>query len=132
MFTHWLNQCCACDRLPAHTPISSDCKDLLRKIFLPSPEQRITIQGIQRHPWFEKNLPQQVKNQDWNSQYIQHVDAAARAATIRQTVHAALGEPLMLDSDIELDAPTLHTAYEDGTSCDNGHFQAVAYHSLQY
>ena len=41
------------------------------------------------------NLPAQMQNQDWNSQYVQHVNAKARADTIRQTGRAALDGPLI-------------------------------------
>ena len=36
---------------PAYLGLSDDCKDILSKIFVADPTQRITIQGILRHPW---------------------------------------------------------------------------------
>ena len=77
-------------RLPAFYPISSDCRDLLRKIFVPDPAERISIQNIQRHPWCTVNLPAMMRDSDYNSQFIQHVDARQRAEQIKQTVRAAI------------------------------------------
>ncbi|GMH38008.1 hypothetical protein BSKO_05892 [Bryopsis sp. KO-2023] len=37
--------------------ISGDCRDLLHRILLPDPRQRIDIQGIMSHPWFQDSLP---------------------------------------------------------------------------
>jgi serine/threonine protein kinase len=36
---------------PASIPVSDSCKDLLRKILVVKPEERITVEGIQEHPW---------------------------------------------------------------------------------
>ncbi|KAK1435468.1 hypothetical protein QVD17_01232 [Tagetes erecta] len=43
--------------IPDTVEISVECKHLLYRIFVASPEKRITIQEIQMHPWFLKNLP---------------------------------------------------------------------------
>jgi serine/threonine-protein kinase SRK2 len=42
---------------PAHVKVSRELRDLLTKILVPDPSKRITIQGIQRHPWYCKDLP---------------------------------------------------------------------------
>lgn len=36
---------------PANVQISRECSDLLERIFVADPSQRITIAGIQSHPW---------------------------------------------------------------------------------
>lgn len=77
-------------RLPAFYPVSVECRDLLRKIFVPDPAERISIQGIQKHPWCMLNLPATMRDSDYNSQFIQHVDARERAEQIKQTVRAAV------------------------------------------
>lgn len=38
-------------------PVSEDCKDLLSKVLVGRPNKRYTIQQIQKHPWFVKDLP---------------------------------------------------------------------------
>ncbi|XP_076905950.1 serine/threonine-protein kinase SAPK2-like [Bidens hawaiensis] len=43
--------------IPDTVEISLECKHLLYRIFVANPEKRITIQEIQMHPWFLKNLP---------------------------------------------------------------------------
>lgn len=113
-------------RLPAHTQITPVCKDLLRRIFHPLPEHRITILDIQKHPWFTHNLPAQMQHQDWNSQYIQHVDAKARADTIKQTVRKALDRPV--DPSLHsASGPTFDSNNLDGLQRDQGHLTSHIY-----
>jgi len=104
----------------------------LRRIFHPSPEVRITILDIQKHPWFVQNLPAQMQNQDWNSQYIQHVDAKARADTIKQNVRAALDEPPIATPAMQSRA-NASVGSDDGTGVwhDCGHFEAHMYQGQQ-
>ncbi len=40
----------------AFEKVSSDCKDLLWQIFEPVDSKRITLDGIQKHPWYVKPL----------------------------------------------------------------------------
>jgi hypothetical protein len=42
---------------PQGLAISPECQDLIARIFVASPQQRITIAHIRRHPWFLRNLP---------------------------------------------------------------------------
>lgn len=42
---------------PANQRISSECLDLVARIFNADPIGRITMADIRRHPWFLKNLP---------------------------------------------------------------------------
>ncbi len=37
--------------------VSEECKDLLKKVLMADPAQRLTIQGIMQHPWFLQDLP---------------------------------------------------------------------------
>jgi serine/threonine-protein kinase SRK2 len=43
--------------IPPQLRISVKCQDLLARIFVAAPAQRITLPEIKRHPWFLKNLP---------------------------------------------------------------------------
>jgi serine/threonine-protein kinase SRK2 len=45
---------------PANLSLSRECVDLISKIFQANPSNRITIQGIRMHPWFLKNLPEEL------------------------------------------------------------------------
>eukprot|EP00963_Diacronema_lutheri_P009505 scaffold856_cov326-Pavlova_lutheri.AAC.7 len=42
--------------IPDHIPVSSECKDLLARIFVADPTRRITIPEIIAHPWFQHHL----------------------------------------------------------------------------
>lgn len=77
-------------RVPAAYPVSADCQDLLCKIFVADPAERISIQSIQKHPWYMLNLPAGMRESDYNSQFVRHVDAKQRAQQIKQVVHAAI------------------------------------------
>ena len=39
-----------------HLQLSPECQDLLDKIFQVDPKQRITLQEIQKHPWYTATL----------------------------------------------------------------------------
>ena len=41
----------------AGIPVSNECKDLLSKVLVGNPKNRYTIQQIQEHPWYLKDLP---------------------------------------------------------------------------
>jgi serine/threonine-protein kinase SRK2 len=43
--------------IPPQLRISVECQDLLARIFVANPAQRITLPDIKRHPWFLRNLP---------------------------------------------------------------------------
>ncbi|GMN33865.1 hypothetical protein TIFTF001_004382 [Ficus carica] len=43
--------------IPDYVRVSMECRHLLPRIFVASPEKRITIPEIKKHPWFLKNLP---------------------------------------------------------------------------
>lgn len=47
--------------IPSDVRLSKECLDLLRRIFDPDPACRITLQQIRQHPWFIKNLPDDLK-----------------------------------------------------------------------
>lgn len=51
---------------PPHVHLSEDCQDLLSKILVREPHKRISIGGIQSHPWYMKNLPPGVKEMNNN------------------------------------------------------------------
>ncbi|PNH10173.1 Serine/threonine-protein kinase SRK2E [Tetrabaena socialis] len=47
---------------PPNLAISPECQDLISRIFVADPVQRITIGDIRRHPWFLRNLPAELAN----------------------------------------------------------------------
>lgn len=46
--------------MPAGVSLSSDCKDLLARIFVVDPKRRITLPEIRAHPWFVRDLPRKL------------------------------------------------------------------------
>lgn len=51
---------------PPHVRVSRECKDLLKHILVPDPASRYTVEDIQRHPWYLKDLPPGVKEMNDN------------------------------------------------------------------
>ncbi|KAG2499684.1 hypothetical protein HYH03_002619 [Edaphochlamys debaryana] len=45
-------------QLPASPPVSEACRDLLKRILVPDPGKRITMEGVLNHPWFLEELPE--------------------------------------------------------------------------
>ncbi len=49
--------CCAQYDIPPALRLSAECVDLLSRILVVAPAQRIGVAGICAHPWFLRNLP---------------------------------------------------------------------------
>lgn len=47
---------------PSTLHLSKECLDLISRIFVGNPAQRITMPGILAHPWFLKNMPEELKD----------------------------------------------------------------------
>jgi len=47
---------------PANLQLSRECHDLMAKIFVANPSQRIAIEHIKKHPWFLRNLPPELRD----------------------------------------------------------------------
>ncbi len=48
--------------------LSSECRSLLDRIFVADVKQRITVEGIMQHPWYQHALPSHYQSQ------LQHLD----------------------------------------------------------
>jgi serine/threonine protein kinase len=46
--------------VPDGVEISAECRDLLARMLVRDPEERITMAQIHTHPWFTANLPAEV------------------------------------------------------------------------
>jgi hypothetical protein len=46
---------------PSTLHLSKECLDLISRIFVGNPTQRITMPEILAHPWFLKNMPEELK-----------------------------------------------------------------------
>ena len=46
---------------PPNLHLSRECVDIISKVFVGNPANRITIDGIRSHSWFLKNLPEELK-----------------------------------------------------------------------
>lgn len=46
--------------IPGGIEISPECRDLLTRMLVRNPDERITMAEIHRHPWFIANLPVEV------------------------------------------------------------------------
>ena len=46
--------------IPDHVHMSTECRQLIARIFVNSPMRRITMKEIKSHPWFLKNLPREL------------------------------------------------------------------------
>jgi len=44
--------------IPERPAISDEAKDLIQKVLVKSPKERLSLEQIQNHPWFQTNLPQ--------------------------------------------------------------------------
>ncbi|PWZ10806.1 Serine/threonine-protein kinase SAPK4 [Zea mays] len=47
-------------KIPDYVHISTECQQLIARIFVANPVRRITMKEIKSHPWFLKNLPREL------------------------------------------------------------------------
>ncbi|KAJ7292289.1 hypothetical protein O6H91_20G066100 [Diphasiastrum complanatum] len=99
--------------IPDYVRISPQCRHLLSRIFVANPEKRITIPEIKVHPWFLKNLPEDLMHEDASynhddpSHPPQSIEEIMRiineAKTPGQRVQNSYGDPPIDVEDPELE-----------------------------
>ncbi|KAJ7538356.1 hypothetical protein O6H91_11G044700 [Diphasiastrum complanatum] len=99
--------------IPDYVRISPQCRHLLSRIFVANPEKRITIREIKNHPWFLKNLPEDLTHEDSSYNYddpnhppqlideIMRIINEARAPIQRMPI--TFGDPSLDVDDAELE-----------------------------
>ncbi|MQM08150.1 hypothetical protein Taro_041002 [Colocasia esculenta] len=60
--------------IPDYVHISSECLDLIKRIFVADPATRITMPEIQNHRWFLKNLPMELMDENMMSNQFEEPD----------------------------------------------------------
>ena len=55
--------------IPADVSVNPECVDLLLRILVPDPSERLSIEDIKMHPWFQRDLPRGAL--DMNDFYLQ-------------------------------------------------------------
>eukprot|EP00878_Enallax_costatus_P037341 GHUV01042166.1.p2 GENE.GHUV01042166.1~~GHUV01042166.1.p2 ORF type:complete len:151 (+),score=51.13 GHUV01042166.1:321-773(+) len=114
--------------VPPQLRISAECQDLLARIFVANPQQRITLTDIKRHPWFLKNLPVELANpsmQQPPKQPTQSVEEIQRLVQMARTVGPV--ETQRLDPDGAIDeamAEVLDEEFAEGMQ-DEGYGAAA-------
>jgi len=72
--------------IPSTVVLSEACKDLIRRIFVVNPHDRITLAAIQLHPWFMQNLPLRLQSKNNLNDQIMHIQTED---DVRQIIHEA-------------------------------------------
>lgn len=76
----------------AGIPVSPECKDLLSKVLVGNPKRRYTVQQIQKHPWFLKDLPPGVIQMNAECLKLQHHSSGSQTdSEIHSIVMQAIG-----------------------------------------
>ncbi|KAI3922097.1 hypothetical protein MKX01_005786 [Papaver californicum] len=60
--------------IPDYVHISSECQQLISRIFYANPSTRITMPEIQNHEWFLKNLPADLMNENTMNNHFEEPD----------------------------------------------------------
>jgi serine/threonine-protein kinase SRK2 len=103
--------------IPDYVHISPECRDLITRIFVQNPAQRITIPEIRTHEWFLKNLPADLMDDSTMSAQFEEPDQPMQSmdeimqilaeATIpppgARAINQYLTEGLDIDDDDDMD-----------------------------
>lgn len=99
-------------------PVSEDCKDLLSKVLVGRPNKRYTIQQIQRHPWFLKDLPPGVIQMNNECLKLRNHSSGFQSDTeIQDIVMQAIGTTHVLDDNDCDDVIVSHCAIAYARLC---------------
>lgn len=97
--------------IPSAAKMSEDCKDLLRKILVRNPKERITMEGVQAHKWFKKNLPKGA--QEMNNHLKQQKNGLQSVEEITQILEKAKFKEVLKDEDATIDEELAQLTDED-------------------
>ncbi|KAL2499729.1 Serine/threonine-protein kinase SRK2I [Abeliophyllum distichum] len=94
--------------IPEHVRISEECQQLISRIFVADPAQRITIPEIRDHVWFLKNLPADLMDERKMGNQFEEPDQPMQSLeVIMQIISEATIPPAglynldMMDDDME-------------------------------
>lgn len=78
---------------PRTLQLTDEVKDLVNRILVPHSEQRITIDGIMQHPWYLKNLPDELRVCQHSTTCVHvhacHCRGPADCSAVRHRSHAS-------------------------------------------
>lgn len=88
--------------IPRETNITEECLDLLRRMLLPEPSARLSMEAIMAHPWFVKNLPPEAV--DMVTKYLALPPAAGQQSidAIKRVIAEAIRPPMTVEDDENL------------------------------
>ena len=106
----WWSSCNSALTLPVQ--VSEECKDLLRKVLMADPGQRLTIQGIMQHPWFLQDLPVGALEVNSRLKMMDNVRCAkATAWRLRSSACHAPQECMYASANWRRGSPVCHQAW---------------------
>jgi serine/threonine-protein kinase SRK2 len=84
---------------PSNLPLSRECHDLMGKIFVANPAKRITLALIKQHPWFMKNLPPELSEQEMGAILESRTSTLQPVEEIKRVVQEARIRPNQISLD---------------------------------
>ncbi|XP_062099932.1 serine/threonine-protein kinase SAPK2 [Humulus lupulus] len=78
--------------IPDYVRVSMECKHLLSRIFVASPEKRITIPEIKKHSWFLKNLPMEFMDEEEGSGLLSNEEENESSSQSEEQIVAIIQE----------------------------------------
>lgn len=108
---------------PPNLKISPECLDLIAKIFLANPTQRITIADIKAHPWFLKNLPAELAAEQQAGTGVQPKQTVEEIRRIIQQARNTAANPPVPDFNEEeyMDSEMLEDEHPNGSGNQAGY-----------
>lgn len=103
---------------PTNLLLSKECLDMMSRIFVSNTSQRVTIAGIKKHPWFLKNLPEELKD-GGRALKLQMADPQQSVEEVKRIIQEARKKPgLQQQLDFNEEDYMDNNEYMDEELCD--------------
>uniref|UniRef100_A0A061R595 Sulfur stress regulator n=1 Tax=Tetraselmis sp. GSL018 TaxID=582737 RepID=A0A061R595_9CHLO len=107
-------------QIPRHLRVSTECQDLLSRILVREPERRITLVGIQRHPFYTRDLPTNFFQVNEQLKAAPLPEDMQSHDSIDEIIREAKNSPTPFDADAEdLYVDDSEAGYFDGDDLDS-------------
>jgi len=90
--------------IPSWVRMSEDCRDILSNILVKDLKRRLTMDQLQQHRWFRKNLPEGAQDMNKRLQQqgagLQSIESIARIVDMAKTKEKVKDDDSLIDDEL--------------------------------